>query len=744
MDRPFFKRSALSVIVAAAGTVLFHAPSSFAQVVLEEVIVSAQKRLQKTQEVPISVSNLNGERFDTIFSSGDDIRALGTRVPGLYAESSNGRAAPRFYIRGLGNVDFDLAASQPVSIVMDDVIQENVTLKSFPLFDVESVEVIRGPQGTLFGRNTTAGIVKLDTRKPTEETEGFVKTSYSSYETFNVEGAVGGTLIDDTLMGRVSVLSQSREDWIDNGFTEVDDALGGYDEKAARVQLLYRPNEQFSALFNYHHRDLEGTASVFRANVFTTGSNELNRNFDRDTVYFDDGDNNPQHYQGDGSSLKMTWALSDFTITSITAIETANGESKGDIDGGNIAGPGLIAFPAVTEDKADVEQYTQEIRIASPEGGDVFWQVGAFAFDSNLAVTTVDGFFGETRVTHENQAWALFGQVAYDITDQLTLTGGLRYTDDRKELFVDEQNLNSFALQIGVASIQEYAPVEQEDDQVSWELSANYRLTDTSNTYARIARGFRAQSIQGRNIAFEGDPSVADSETINSFEVGYKTNLLDDRLRLNAGIFYYEIDDIQLSAIGGASNGNNLLNAEKGIGQGFDIEVEYLASEHLMLTAGYNYSDTELDDDGLSVAVCGDPNDPALRQCTVKDPTNADGNVAFIDGNPFQGVPESTFNFTLRYSIPLTDSGELFMFTDWAYQGETSLMLYEAEEFVTDEQFEGGLRIGYTDFDLDYEIALFGRNITDEENVKGVIDFNNLTGFVNEPRTIGAEFRMNF
>ncbi|MEM1411212.1 MAG: TonB-dependent receptor plug domain-containing protein, partial [Pseudomonadota bacterium] len=158
---------------------------------LEEVIVTATRREESLQDVPISVATLSGERFDTLFNGGEDVLALSGRVPGFYAESSNGRAAPRFYIRGLGNIDFDLGASQPVSFIMDDVVLENVVLKSFPLFDVEQVEIIRGPQGTLFGRNTTAGIVKINTRKPTEETNGFVRGSIGTYTTADVEAAVG-------------------------------------------------------------------------------------------------------------------------------------------------------------------------------------------------------------------------------------------------------------------------------------------------------------------------------------------------------------------------------------------------------------------------------------------------------------------------------------------------------------------------------------------------------------------------
>ena len=162
-------------------------------------------------------------------SWGEDILALASTVPGLHVESSNGRLAPRFYMRGLGNADFTQAASQPVSIVFDEIPMEKAALKSFPLFDLDDIEVIRGPQGTLFGRNTTAGIIKFDSRRPTEETEGYIKASGGNKGTINVEGAIGGTLVENTLMARVSFLTQHRSDWINNAYTGEDDAIGGFE-----------------------------------------------------------------------------------------------------------------------------------------------------------------------------------------------------------------------------------------------------------------------------------------------------------------------------------------------------------------------------------------------------------------------------------------------------------------------------------------------------------------------------------
>src|SRR5437868_14623213 len=159
-----------------------------------EIIVTAQRRFENIQRIPVSVGIIDNQQLNAINSSGSDIRGLSGRVPSLNIESSFGRTFPRFYIRGLGNTDFDLNASQPVSMVYDDIVLENPILKGFPVFDIAQVEVLRGPQGTLFGRNTPAGVVKFDSKKPTQDTEGYVDASYGSYGNLNVEAALGGAL----------------------------------------------------------------------------------------------------------------------------------------------------------------------------------------------------------------------------------------------------------------------------------------------------------------------------------------------------------------------------------------------------------------------------------------------------------------------------------------------------------------------------------------------------------------------
>jgi iron complex outermembrane recepter protein len=724
--------------IAAMLAFPFGAGSALAQErsILEEIVVTAQRREENIQDVPISVSAIRGERLETLFEGGEDVRALAARVPSLYAESSNGRLAPRFYMRGLGNSDFDLAASQSVSVIIDEVVQENVILKSFPLFDLDRVEVLRGPQGTLFGRNTPAGIVKFETRKPTPELDGYASATIGSLGTKNFEGALGGALNEgDTLLARLSVLSQNREDWIDNGFTGESDAMGGFSENAFRAQLLVLPNDAFSALINLHGRDLNsGTASIFRANILSPGSNELNENFDRDRVFFDGGDNNPQEATGLGGSVRLDFDFGNqLTLTSISAYETVENQSLGDIDGGfgasflPIMGPGFIPFPSETQDGlTDLDQLTQEFRLASSASDRMFWQAGLFWFDSDFSVQTFPFFVPPTTVRHENTSWAVFGQVSYDLTDEWTLTAGARYTDDDKDMTTPD-------------TPNPQPPVNVSDEQVSWDLSLSYAASDDLSFFGRVASGFRAPSIQGRNIAFfDPNPfSVADSETLLSAEIGMKSTL-NDRVRLNGSIYYYTIDDMQLSAIGGNANSNVLVNADKGIGMGVDLDTEILFSENFVVTFGGSYNDTEIDDPNLRTAICA--------ACTVLDPVDTSGPipVALLDGNPFPQAPEFMINLTARYSVLVNGDDELYVFGDVVNQGDTNFFLYESAEYHTGSIYEVGLRAGYIANGGQWELAVFARNLTDEENLKGGIDFNNLTGFVNEPRIFGLNFQLNF
>lgn len=732
----------------AALAVLLAAPALHAQdaATLDAIQVTAQRKVENIQDVPVSITSVDAEKLALYGSAGADIRFLSARVPSLNIESSYGRAFPRFYIRGLGNTDFDLNASQPVSLLYDEVVQESPLLKGFPLFDLERVEVLRGPQGTLFGRNTPAGVVKFESVRPSQEFGGYARLGVGSDAMVNFEGAVGGPL-GPRWSARLSALYQRRDDWVDNTLDGApNEGFEGYDESAVRVQFLYE-GEAFEALLNLHRRDLNGTARLFRANIIQPGTNDLVPGFDREKVSLDGV--NFSDLETWGASARLRWDFDGLVLHSITGYETAESLNRGDIDGGYGAaflpdsGPGVIPFASESADGLpDHEQLTQELRLESAYDGPFNWQAGLFWFREEI---TIHGFnydslspgnpqAGFAVQQQENTAWAVFASGEYDATDRLKLRGGLRYTRDRKDFAAQVLEAAPFGAPVG-------GPyrVHTDANDVSWDASVVYAVDEDVNLYARVAKGFRAPSIQGRLLfadpgAPNGGVTTADSEEVLSWELGLKADLWDRRARLGFNLFRYTVDDQQVIAVGGGSNIATLHNADRTIGQGLELDLEAYLTDHLLVTLGSSYNDTEIRDDTLSVAVCA--------ACTVTDPLDAAGR-ALIDGNPLPQAPEWVHNLTARYGVPLA-GGELYFVTDWAYRSEVNFFLYESREFRGKSSLEGGLRIGYLWNQGDQEVALFGRNITDQERIVGAIDFNNLTGFLNEPRTWGVEFRTRF
>ncbi len=767
-SKPLHVRQLSRHALAAAIALLLPAHAAFAQdaapaqeattaekaATLDAVQVTAQRRVENIQDVPVSVSTVSGEKLDALASGGTDVRFLSGRVPSLNIESSFGRAFPRFYIRGYGNTDFRLNTSQPVSLVYDDVVQENPILKGFPVFDVDQVEVLRGPQGSLFGRNSPAGVVKFGSVRPSQDLSGYGKVGYGSDDMWNFEGAIGGGLTEQW-SARASVLFQRRDNWVENTFDGPNDGFEGYDESALRLQALYE-GDGFEALFNVHARHLNGTARLFRANIIEPGTNDLVDGFDEDKVSLDGL--NHSELDSEGANARLVWDLGNYRLHSITGYESVETYSRGDIDGGfgasflPVSGPGVIPFASETADGIpEHSQWTQEFRIESNTGTAFDWQAGLFLFkeDYDVESFSYDSLNGGAqdgyeRINQTNDSWAVFGAATWKVTDAFELRAGMRYTVDKKELEVEEYWNTGFVPCVlsGKCTLEQLAAQEPdgdlsadpEDKKFNWDLSATYRLSEDVNLYARAATGYRGSSIQAAG-AFNAK-SVAGPETSTSIEAGIKADLWEKRARLNAGLFYYRVKDQQLTAVGGTGNANILLNAEKTIGKGFEMDFQAYLTDNLLVTLGSSYNDTEIQDSDLEVAQCGSP-------CTPLDPVGPRGGRR-IDGNPLPQSPKWTHNLTARYGVPVGEGGEFYVFTDWAYRSEVNFFLYDSVEFTGQSLVEGGLRLGYSWEYGKYDLALFGRNITDEVKVVGGIDFNNLTGFINEPRTVGVEFKASF
>lgn len=703
---------------------------------LEEVVVSAQRRPTLERETPVAVTSINSDTLDAISTTGEDIRFLASRAPSLQAESSFGRTYPRFYIRGLGNSDFDPNASQPVSVVYDDVVLENPMLKAFPVFDMASVEVLNGPQGTLFGRNTPAGVVKLDSAKPTDYYTGYLDANYGTFNTFNAQGAVGGPLTENgKLKFRASFDEQRRDNYVHNTdpVTQYRRDFEGYTDIAGRLQLEYT-GEQIDVLLNVHGRDLGGTARQFHANAIQQGTNKLAPGFDVFSVN-QDGDNN-QQLRSFGTDLRVNYDAGPVTLTSITGFERAHVFSQGDVDGGACDSSGCnVPFPSDTGNVISPRELSQELRVASNGNGPLTYQGGVYIYNEFLAITDYDFDASnkpQFQANHKDrsQTYGVYGSTTYKVTDDFTLGGGLRYSKDMKsvETIRDFSNVGGFDTPLNLRT-------STQGGDVSWDVSGTYALTSDINVYARIATGYLAPSIQDR-IEYANSPSVAKAETTISYEAGIKSALFNHRANFNVTGYYYDTSNMQLTAVGGATNSARLLNAKDAIGYGVETQLEAKPIDNLIVTTAASYNHTEIRDGGLSVAPCGAP-------CTVLNPINAQGN-AMINGNPLPQAPQYIVSATARYGIPVGDRQEVYVFTDWSYRGTYNFFLYQATEFKALPFINGAFRLGYKNDADGYEIAGYVRNALNQVRAQSAIDFNNLTAMVNDPRVFGVDARFSF
>ncbi|MFM5913155.1 MAG: TonB-dependent receptor [Chakrabartia godavariana] len=742
--------AALALMAVFATAAPAHAQEAGDSDKLTDIIVTAQRRSENQKDVPISVATVGGETLQAVSGAGADIRALSGRVPSLNIESSFGRTFPRFYIRGLGNTDFDLNASQPVSLVYDDVVLENPILKGFPVFDLDRVEVLRGPQGTLFGRNTPAGIVKFDTVKPDAEGRNYARASWGRFNTVNVEAGVGGKL-SDTISARASVLYQRRDDWVDNLDAPGANNLEGYKDFAARLQLQAQATDALTLRLVGQIRSFDGTARLFRANAFAVGSNKLiglggrTTEFRRDQVRADGL--NFQKLDNYNVGLTAEYDAGPVTVTSVTSYWNGNLQSRGDIDGGfgnafsPTMGPGFIPFSAQSQDNVpSLDQFTQELRVASNNTGGLGYQFGLFYFDEKLDISSYD-FGTPTDLTpaaiatqrQASKALGLFGSVNYEMESGLKLQAGARYNHDKRDM-VAARPVDTRPGFLGFGGPVPTQTANVKDNVLTWDVSATYPLSDAASVFARIAKGYRAPSIQGR-LVFGRSLSVADSESTMSYEAGLKSILADNRLRFNLTGFYFDTKNLQLTAVGGASNFTTLLNADKVQGYGFEAEVEAKPVSRLTLTAGLSYNHNEIKDPNAYVAGCG-------GGCTVTNTQRAGSpGIYSINGNQLPQSPRWIANWTAGYAAPV-GNGEAYVFTDWAYRSKIQFFLYKSVEFSDDKMLEGGLRVGYrTDR---YDLAVFARNITNDVSAVSGIDFNNLTAMVNEPRIFGVEAGIKF
>ena len=413
------------------------------------------------------------------------------------------------------------------------------------------------------------------------------------------------------------------------------------------------------------------------------------QDFARDRIAHDG--RNEQSLRTHGLAVEVRYDIGNFQLVSLTGLERLTNFSRGDIDGGygavfsQLSGPGEIPFPSETASGIPtLRQFSQEVRLMSAGARRLAYQFGLYYFREfvemeDINYNTLDGM---VRQEQEATARAAFAAMTFQWLEELELSAGLRLSDDAKDYTAwrDEAPAVTGAGPLG--------PIHQNPQDTVWsgELSLRYRAAPGVQTYLRAARGFRTPRIQGR-LLFGDAVTLADTETILSFEGGTKLCLWGQRLHLNMAVFHYFMQDQQLTAVGGEPNFNRLVNSESTIGRGIEGELTLLPITSLEVSAGLSYNHTRIGDPQLAVQGCGAP-------CTVLDPPASAASGTFsIDGNGLPQAPGWIADVAARYIVALPAGAHLVASTDWAYRSRVRFFLYDSVEYADDWLLEGGVRL---------------------------------------------------
>ena len=728
---------------------------------IEEVVITAQHRAQADKDVAETVSTISADNLNEFTAGGADITFLNARVPSLYANSSYGRTYPVFSIRGFGDNDFDYNAQQPVAMIYDGVVLQNPILKAFPVFDTASLEVAKGPQGTLYGTDTPGGVIKIDSQKPImDQFGGYGDVSYGTYNSVDFNGAVNVPIIENKLAMRVSLNEAYRDNWVHNDYEPNSRAhdVNGYNDMAGRIQFLFTPDVDTSVLLNLHARDMFGTSTLFRNNIEAPGSNNLVAGFQVNHDAFDDL--YTQKLQTRGANLTVDHDFGPVKLTSITGWESGKILSRGDLDGGwtNYV-QGNVAFDSASQDVIPVlQQVTQELRLSNDPNSRLFVQGGAFFFHDLYQDLTyeynddmkpngdiLDVPLGELLNTRQSAvSWGIFTSASYKVDDRLTIQAGVRESHDYKDLVI-ERYFASGGCCASVAApgtngyLKNTAGVG--GSLASWDASATYKLTDDVSAYLRAARGGKGPAIEARDT-FADNISTAKQEVTTSYEGGVKSDFWGKKLKLNVDGYVWNDRDAQITSTGGANNLILLQNAANVEGYGFELEATLKPFDGLLLNGGMAYNHTEIQDPNLYTSYCA-------SGCIVTSPiaTVNGASLASLNHSVLQNAPQWTANWNARYTLPINASSGVFAFTDWTYRSSVLTTAYNSVESNVKPLLLGGLRIGYENYDQDLEVSAFVRNIMNRVQITGVaIDFvpGDYNAYVNDPRTFGIEFKKRF
>lgn len=727
------RQAALSIALAVAAALQAAAAQTTLSAEagqLEEITVTATRRVESVQSVPISITAISGEALSD--AGVKDTRDLVGLAPNLAQQGSFARTAPSFFIRGIGSTQFNPNSNSKVGIYLDDVYLASPAVHGSQIFDVASVEIARGPQGTLFGQNTTAGLVRMITTRP-DVGGGFTadaSLTAGRYGQLDPEVAIGFDTGGNSA-ARLSVLQQRRDGFQRNKLLGTDD--GEVDALGWRAQWAWQPSDDVGLLLRVHGSRDSGQLAPYKQvglvdpETFgpcaspAPGSGCTDFFGYADSKDFHEGQwdvrDQYTHIESLGANATLDWTLPAFTLTSVTAYEENESRVHEDPD----ASPNFVMTGNY---HGKPRQTSQEFRLTSPEGK-LRWIAGAYYFHETNDTSVgfpIPGFgpgalSGLSDVLEglgqissmQTDSYALFGNADFAVADKLKLTLGLRYTHETKDLdygawladVTDVTNMTFFTDReiTDRAFFQTIDFHEKKSwDDVSGRVSLAYSLTDDVLGYATISRGFNSGNYNGGALSNQAEAALVDPETLLSYEIGIKSEL-GGQLRLNLSAFYYDFTDQQVFVLASGEGDvpvQQLSNAAASTLYGAEIEAVWQPVDRLLVQLGAGYTHSEFD--------------------KFQTPLGED-----LSGGTLPTAPKTNVNAMIAYTLP-SAVGAWVLGVDGKYQSKQYFSVNNDPILSQGSYSIANAHLAWTSPSEHATVTAWVRNLADEDYLVGAYD----------------------
>ena len=740
---------------------------------LETVTVTARRREEKAQDVPAPISVISGRELEA--QRLYQIQDLQQALPNVTSQFLHARQSS-VAVRGIGNNTANEGLEGSVGIYLDNVFLGRPGQAVFDLLDVEQIDLLRGPQGTLFGKNTTAGVVNITSRQPTFEKEGSIEASIGNRGYQQYKGSYSGP-ISDTVAFRISAYDTHDDGWVKN--VQNGERLNEINRQGVRGQLLIKPSADFSLrLIGEHNEEDSSTGTLIpysygplNRGAFNSASNYTTyaqwaalqgaSKVITDPYKYEVSINDAQQakVKQNAFSAEANWKLGDYRLTSITAWRDWKFDPKNDLDYTDLSG--MTGGFNTTED-----QFSQELRLASPTGGFYDYVVGAYYYQQNTssdnrydlgtkAYQLSGGSYPSSgmlsgRGEAKTDSVAVFGQGTLHFTPSFDLTGGLRFTSEKKEGHVVQNavvlNNPAYAAyaNIPVYKAWDSGNLSRTDDSLAGLLTASYRLAERVLGYATVSHGeksggYNVNSVASAGSAFGVEAITIEPEKADNVELGVKSNWFNNRLVANGNLFLTKITGYQAATNVYYPVTNSYLSVLTNVGdvtsKGFEFDFKAQPTSNLSLSLNGAYTLARFD------------NGTAPTPFEVFNGTYGRGSRS-IAGNTVNGAPKWTFNVGAQYRRFLENSVEQYVNANYSWRSETygdiNNSVYSKIPSYGLFNLATGFRIPYRDGRWD--VSLWAKNVFDKHYFLGLTTVGNnyYVGSAGQPRSVGASVRYDF